>query len=202
LVGASGLLAVVIGVGLAALIPSRPEIPAVPPAGAHANAPITAGLELSPPQPVPALAFTDGAGKKLSLADFRGRVVLLNLWATWCGPCRREMPALDHLQAELGGKGFEVVALSIDHGGVPAIRTFFGDLGVKNLAVYVDRTGGAAMKLGAAGIPTTLLLDRQGREIGRAVGPAEWDSPQIVTTLKQVIGGGTQAAAAATGGRS
>src|SRR3546814_14258724 len=84
------------------------------------------------PRDLPDLQFKDGSGKPVSLADFRGRVVLLNLWATWCGPCREEMPTLDRLQATLGGPDFEVFALSIDRAGIGAVDAFFADIGVEN----------------------------------------------------------------------
>lgn len=139
------------------------------------------------PKPVPAIAFADGEGRARSLADFRGKVVLLNIWATWCSPCRREMPALDRLQAALGGIGFEVVALSIDRSGIEAVRKFYAEVGVRNLALYIDSSGKAPRELGAIGVPATLLIDREGREIGRLMGPAEWDEPGIVAFLKRVI---------------
>lgn len=137
------------------------------------------------PRDLPDLHFKDGSGKPVSLADFRGRVVLLNLWATWCGPCREEMPTLDRLQATLGGPDFEVVALSIDRAGIGAVDAFYADIGVENLARYIDESGGVAQQLSALGLPTTLLLDREGREIARHVGPAEWDKPEMVTFLRR-----------------
>ncbi|MBI1964612.1 MAG: TlpA family protein disulfide reductase [Betaproteobacteria bacterium] len=140
------------------------------------------------PQTLPNIAFEDGAGRKLTLADFRGKVVLLNVWATWCPPCRREMPALDRLQQQLGGPGFEVVALSIDSDGLPAVREFYLETGVSNLGIYVDKPMKATSTLGATGLPTTLLINAQGREIGRKLGPAEWDSPEVVATIRQYLG--------------
>jgi thiol-disulfide isomerase/thioredoxin len=121
------------------------------------------------------------------LADFRGRVVLLNLWATWCVPCRQEMPTLDRLQARLGGPDFQVIALSIDRTGAPAVRAFYEEIGVRHLPLFLDTTGNAVRQLNAPGLPTTLLLDRAGREIGRFVGPAEWDSPAIVETIEKAL---------------
>ena len=121
---------------------------------------------LAAPRPLPELRFADAGGRKLTLADFRGRLVLLNLWATWCVPCRKEMPTLDRLQARLGGPGFEVVALSIDREGVSAVQPFYKELGLKALRIYVGQSGEAADKLGAPNIPTTLLVDRNGRELG------------------------------------
>ena len=139
------------------------------------------------PKEVPALAFEDGAGHAHTLADFRGKLVLLNLWATWCAPCREEMPALDRLQATLGGPRFEVLALSVDQQGPEIARKFFNDVGVKSLALYIDRSAQATFKLGAVGLPSTLLIDARGREIGRHVGPAKWDSPEVVASLRRRI---------------
>jgi thiol-disulfide isomerase/thioredoxin len=142
---------------------------------------------LPAPRPLPALHFTDGGGRQLSLADFCGRLVLLNLWATWCVPCRKEMPTLDRLQAYLGGPAFEVVALSIDLKGLSAVQPFFKELGVEALRLYVDQSGKAANQLDAPGIPTTLLIDREGRELGRVVGPVEWDSPAVETVIRKYL---------------
>ena len=136
------------------------------------------------PRSIPNVAFEDGQSRKRTLADFRGKVVLLNLWATWCGPCRQEMPTLDRLQARLGGADFEVVALSIDRDGQAAVKSFFDEIGVRALAIYVDATTEAGTQLGMLGVPTTLLLDQRGREIGRVTGPAEWDSPEVMRTIK------------------
>jgi thiol-disulfide isomerase/thioredoxin len=123
----------------------------------------------------------------MSLADFRGKVVLLNIWATWCAPCRREMPTLERLQAELGGPDFEVVALSIDRKGLSVVKEFYEELGLQQLGIYVDASGTASRELSALGIPTTLLIDHEGNEVGRLAGPAEWDSPEMVTFIRGYI---------------
>lgn len=136
------------------------------------------------PRELANLRFSDGAGRPTSLAAFRGRVVLLNVWATWCTPCREEMPTLDRLQAALGGPGFEVVALSIDHAGLPLVRDFFDRTGIKHLQPYLDTFGDAASNLAVAGVPLTLLIDREGREIGRKLGPAAWDKPRVVELIR------------------
>lgn len=136
------------------------------------------------PKPLPEIRFHDGQGKARSLADFRGKVVLLNIWATWCAPCRREMPTLDRLQATLGGPDFEVVALSIDRAGLDVVRKFYAEVGIGNLAMYIDSSGKAWSKLGVVGLPMTFLIDREGREIGRLVGPAEWDAPEMLGFLR------------------
>lgn len=141
------------------------------------------------PKDIPRLEFEDGAGRTRSLADFKGKLVLLNLWATWCAPCREEMPALDRLQAKLGGSRFEVLALSVDQQGPEMARRFFAENGVKALPLYIDRSAQAAFKLGAVGLPSTLLVDARGREIGRHIGPAKWDSPEIAEDLRRRIEG-------------
>lgn len=138
----------------------------------------------SAPQPLPEIRFQGEDGRPLGLADFRGKVVLLNVWATWCVPCREEMPALDRLQQSLGGKDFEVVALSIDGGGLPAVRRFFDEVGIRSLKVYLDSSMQASGKLRIVGVPTTLLIDREGRERWRKTGPAQWDAPAIVEPLR------------------
>jgi thiol-disulfide isomerase/thioredoxin len=130
------------------------------------------------PEPLPALSFVDADGKQRTLADWHGRVVLLNLWATWCAPCRKEMPELDSLQAELGSEKFEVVALAVDRTGAEGAKRFLEQARVGSLGLYVDASARAAAELKAVGLPTTLLIDREGREIGRLTGPAEWNSAE------------------------
>lgn len=141
------------------------------------------------PQPVPELSFENGDGKAVTLADFRGKMVLLNVWATWCGPCRREMPTLDRLQVELGGPDFGVLALSIDRAGIGVVTEFYDEIGIQHLAKYIDDSGKAAQQLNALGLPTTLLIDREGREIARHVGPAEWDTPEMVAFFRRQLTG-------------
>jgi thiol-disulfide isomerase/thioredoxin len=139
------------------------------------------------PKPVPEIRFEDGTGQPRTLADFRGKVVLLNVWATWCIPCRKEMPTLDRLQAELGGPDFEVLALSIDRAGLDVVKKFFDEIGIERLALNIDVTSKAMFTLGVVGLPTTLLIDREGREVGRLIGPAEWDSPEMVAFIRDHI---------------
>ena len=140
------------------------------------------------PRPLPEIAFVDGAGKPVTLAAFRGRTVLLNVWATWCPPCREEMPSLDRLQKALGGPAFEVVALSIDAGGAPVVKRFYDEIGIRSLAIYVDPGMRAAGQLATPGVPTTLLIDRAGRELGRHAGPAQWDSPEAMRVFSSYTG--------------
>lgn len=142
----------------------------------------------SAPKPLPAFRFSDQDGHPLTVEAFRGRVVLLNVWATWCEPCRKEMPTLDRLQANAGSASFEVIALSIDNDGVPAVRQFYRETGVRHLRIYNDATLDVTTRLGIAGVPTTLLIDRDGHEIGRALGPAEWDAPDVLAAIRKQAG--------------
>jgi thiol-disulfide isomerase/thioredoxin len=139
------------------------------------------------PKPVPELRFNDAQGREHTLTDFRGKVVLLNIWATWCEPCREEMPALDRLQAKLGGERFQVLALSVDQDGPAVARKFYAETGIKALPLYIDPTAKAAFTVDAAGLPASLLIDRQGREIGRHLGAVKWDEPEVVERLRRAI---------------
>jgi thiol-disulfide isomerase/thioredoxin len=139
------------------------------------------------PKAIPELRFVDGAGRAQTLADFRGKVVLLNVWATWCEPCREEMPTLDRLQARLGGDRFQVVALSVDQQGASIARKFYDEFAIKALPLYVDPTAKAAFTLNAPGLPVTLLVDRNGREIGRHLGAVKWDAPEVVERLQRAM---------------
>lgn len=130
------------------------------------------------PEALAEINFVDAKGEARTLKDWQGRVVLLNLWATWCAPCRKEMPGLARLQKELGSAKFEVVALAVDRAGAQAAAKFLGSIEAKELALYVDATARSGTTLRAVGMPTTLLIDGQGREIGRLTGPAEWDSAE------------------------
>jgi thiol-disulfide isomerase/thioredoxin len=158
--------------------------------GAAREAPTGEPFDLSvhdEPRPVPAIRFTDAEGHALTLADFRGRVVLLNIWATWCVPCRKEMPSLDRLEKQLGGKNFIVLPLSIDRNGAAAVKLFYQELGLASLGIYLDPGGRAQSALAIAGIPATLLIDREGREVARKMGPAEWDSPEMIGLIRRYL---------------
>lgn len=138
------------------------------------------------PRDLPAITFQDEAGKTLSLTDFRGKVVLLNIWATWCPPCREEMPSLDRLNDKRGGENFEVVALSIDR-DTGLIKPFYEKFGIQTLRGYFDPSAQIPNTLRAPGVPTTLLIDQEGREIGRAMGPAAWDSAQVEALIDAAL---------------
>lgn len=157
----------------------KSEAPAAAPEGQTGKlntGQMTAFVFKKTPEPLPEISFTNADGKAMSLADFKGKTILLNLWATWCAPCRKEMPDLDKLQKDLGSATFEVVALSVDRQGVDTARKFLDSIKVENLKLYIDPTARAASTLRAVGMPTTILIDREGREVGRLVGPAEWHS--------------------------
>ena len=141
----------------------------------------------SKPLDLPTIAFLDAKGDTKSLSEWHGKIVLLNIWATWCVPCRAEMSTLDRLQAALGGKDFDVVAINIDRGGGDKPKSFLAETGATHLQLYTDPPGKLFGTLKAVGMPTTLLLDREGREIGRLVGPADWDSPEAVALIKAAI---------------
>lgn len=145
------------------------------------------------PRPLPALAFSGPDGKPLTAADFSGKTLLVNLWATWCFPCREEMPALNALQKELGSDRFEVVAINIDTGTDEKPRAFLDETGVHDLAYYRDSSMGvfnALKKEGLAfGLPVTLLMDDKGCLIGAMNGPAVWDSDDAKALIKAAIPG-------------
>ncbi len=136
---------------------------------------------------MPEVSFQDAGGKARSLAEWRGRVVLLNLWATWCGPCREEMPELARLQEDLGSPDFEVVALSLDRAGAEVAAPFLAKIGAGSLAVYLDPSGEALHEFSAIGLPATILIDRQGKEIGRLLGPARWASPEAFALIRTAL---------------
>jgi thiol-disulfide isomerase/thioredoxin len=143
------------------------------------------------PLKVPDLAFQDAAGKPLTLADWRGRTVLLNLWATWCVPCRKEMPSLDALQTRLGGPNFEVVTVNIDTRDADKPKAWLKEVGISKLAYYADPAAKTFQDLKAVGrafgMPTTLLIDPNGCEIGTIAGPAEWASDDAIKLIQAAL---------------
>lgn len=141
------------------------------------------------PAPLPDVPFVDADGRPRALADFKGKGVVLNFWATWCVPCVAEMPALDRLRARLAGRGIEVLALSSDRGGAPVVQAFFAQHGIGHLPVALDQGLRAARALGVQGLPTTVLIDGAGRDRGRLVGAAEWDSEDAVALVEDCLTG-------------
>jgi thiol-disulfide isomerase/thioredoxin len=145
----------------------------------------------SSPKPLPELAFSRPDGEAGGLADFRGRTVLLNLWATWCAPCRKEMPALDALQGELGGDRFEVVAVNIDTRNLERPRQWLAENGITRLAYHADPKTATFQTLRAAGkaigMPTTILVDAEGCELGVLHGAAEWNSEDARALIRAAL---------------
>lgn len=139
------------------------------------------------PLTLPELTFAGPGGETKTLADFKGKIVLLNIWASWCVPCREEMPQLDKLQAELGAKDFDVVAVNIDRGGGDKAKKFLEETGATHLVPYADPSGKLFAAAKAVGMPTTLLIDRDGKEIGRLVGPADWGSEDAKRLIEAAI---------------
>ena len=129
----------------------------------------------------------DEKGTLFNFESTKGKVIIVNFWATWCPPCRHEMPTLDRLQGKLGGENFEVLALSIDRAGPKVVRAFVDRIGVKHLRLLIDETGASARNLGAYGLPVTLLIDPDGAELSRIIGPAEWDTPEMIAFFEKTI---------------
>jgi thiol-disulfide isomerase/thioredoxin len=203
-VAAGGIAGVAIGLaavyGITTFLGNRPGdaqcAPAVTMAGRvapFARGEVAGVVVASRPLQLPDLAFRDGGGSERHLAEWRGRTVLLNLWATWCVPCRKEMPALDELQAKLGGPPFEVLSINIDTRDADKPRNWLKEVGITRLGYYADASAKVFQDLKlvgrAIGMPTTILVDPAGCEIGTIAGPAEWaseDALQLVrTALKQ-----------------
>lgn len=148
---------------------------------------MTAFVVHEQPKEIPEITFVDSVGDTRSINEWKGKVVLLNLWATWCGPCRKEMPDFDKLKSTLTGDNFDVVAVSVDRGGLEKPRIFLRQMNIKDLELFNNSSGKLASSLRAFGMPTTLLLDRQGREIGRLVGPAVWKSEEAVELIQAAV---------------
>jgi thiol-disulfide isomerase/thioredoxin len=147
------------------------------------------------PRPAVDISFEGPDGQKMQLSDFRGRAVLLNIWATWCVPCREEMPALDRLQSLAGGADFEVVAVNIDTARLEKRKQFLDEIGVKALAFYADQSADLFQVLKRAGkvvgLPTTILIDSHGCEVGLLAGAAAWDSPDALRLIAAIRGSGS-----------
>lgn len=140
-------------------------------------------------QPTPATAFEDRAGNAVTLASFPGQVILANFWATWCVPCLVEMPALNRLQQRMGSEKFKVITISLDRNGYEVIDPFFAENRIDALEAYLDRSNKLSLEVGAIGLPTTVLIDAQGRWLGRYIGDADWDSDAAVQFLEAAITG-------------
>ena len=152
---------------------------------------VAAAVVARDPHLLPALSFQDATGARETLADWHGRAVLLNLWATWCVPCRKEMPALDRLQGQINAKDFAVIAVNIDTGDPAKPHRFLSEVGIKNLAYYDDPSTNVFQELKrvgrAIGLPTSILIDRTGCEIGYLAGPAEWSSEEALKLVQATL---------------
>ncbi len=146
-------------------------------------------IPTSPPQPAPETKFTDADGKPASLADFKGKPVVVNLWATWCEPCLREMPSLDRLQSEFDGK-LTVAAVSEDRAGAKRVGPFVAAMGLKKLTIYLDPKAELGHAFNVRGLPTSIIIDATGRVVGRVEGAAEWDSAAMIAVLKPLLESG------------
>jgi thiol-disulfide isomerase/thioredoxin len=144
-------------------------------------------IPVTPPLPAPAISFADLSGNTVSLSEFAGKIILVNLWATWCEPCLREMPSLERMQSRLGDK-ITVLAISEDRGGSKIVEPFIGKLGLKSIKTYLDPKSGVERAFEVQGLPTSFLIDREGRVLGRVEGAAEWDSPKLLETLRSFLG--------------
>lgn len=139
------------------------------------------------PRLLPRTAFVDGNGNALTLDAFKGKVVVMDFWATWCVPCRVEFPALERLQARLGAKGLVVVPVSIDRKGMPAVNKFYEETKITGLNRYLDDSHELTPAMAVSGLPTTVIIDRNGGEVGRVEGPADWDSAEVIGQLEAVL---------------
>ncbi|MTH96448.1 TlpA disulfide reductase family protein [Roseibium sp. RKSG952] len=161
----------------------------------YATGEVAAFLPAQKPLGLSEISFKGPDGQPVTMADFKGKTVLLNLWATWCAPCRKEMPALDELERDLGSQDFEVVAVNLDRGGPDKPKAFLNEIGVKDLTYYSDSSNQLLQdlrkKARATGLPTTILIGPEGCEIGTMYGPAEWassDAKQLIEAARRETG--------------
>ena len=143
-------------------------------------------IPASPAQPAPAVSLTDREGRPVSLAEFKGKLILVNLWATWCQPCLREMPSLERLQQSMG-QNLAVLAISEDHGGAKAVDPFVAKLGLDALRILLDPTSEVGRAFAVRGLPTSVVIDEAGAVQGKVEGAAEWDSAKMLAVLKPLL---------------
>jgi thiol-disulfide isomerase/thioredoxin len=158
-------------------------------APASASPPLGIFVRETPPQPAPSVSFTNAKGRTFDLSDFAGKLVLVNLWATWCAPCRREMPSLERLQTRLGDK-IMILAISEDSRGEQAVAPFVAKLGLKSVKTYLDPKSAVSQAFHVDGLPTSFLIDRTGRVLGRVEGEANWDSAKMLAVIDPLLSEG------------
>lgn len=168
------------------LRPARIERNPQAPAASTAGQTLGQLTALPAPLPAPAVAFTTRDGAQKQLADFKGRLVLVNLWATWCVPCVEEMPALERLQAQLGEK-LTILAISEDRQGEAVVTPFLAQHAIKHLAIFLDPKSAATNEFGAQGLPSSYLIARDGMIVGKEEGGAAWDTPEMIAKLTPYI---------------
>jgi len=151
---------------------------------------LTSAMQLVlPPVPAPDISFVDAAGKQHRLSEFRGHGMVINLWATWCPPCVEEMPSLAALSKALAPHDIAVLPLSSDHGGAKAVEAFFARRDITGLPVLLDPEGAATRAFKAPGLPTSVVIDKQGREVARVEGGADWSAPDAVAAVRKLASG-------------
>ncbi|MEQ8195578.1 MAG: TlpA disulfide reductase family protein [Rhodospirillales bacterium] len=159
---------------------------------AQTNSPVPEALKhfkaAEAPKPAPQTPFLEGEATRRTLADYKGKGIVLNFWATWCAPCIKEMPQLDKLQTLSKDKGVVVLTVSEDRGAAAMVEKFLTLNNLKNLPPLRDPEGALMRRFGIRGLPTTILIDAQGNDVGRVVGPAEWDNPEVVAFIHKLIG--------------
>lgn len=188
-----GLAALALGAIVAISAPqSSAQMPG--PQTAQGAPPVSGAMEAfkpaEPPRELPEIRFADAQGQPMDLATYRGQLVLINFWATWCAPCVAEMPSLDRLQAALGKDGLAVLPLSLDGPTRAKVAPFYEERKLANLPILFDEKMQTFSRFGISVLPTTILVGRDGREVGRLVGAAEWDSPEAIALLKHYLAAG------------
>jgi thiol-disulfide isomerase/thioredoxin len=143
-------------------------------------------IPAAPPQPAPEISFSDSAGNTTTLADFEGKFLVLNLWATWCVPCLEEMPSLERLQAKFG-PALTVVAVSEDRGGDKVVAPFVAEHQIDTIRIYLDPKSAVSHAFAVRGLPTTLVIDAEGRVLGKVEGEADWDSDQMQAVIAALM---------------
>lgn len=145
-------------------------------------------LAFTEPVAVPDVPMIDATEAEHRLSDYRGKLLVVNFWATWCAPCREEMPSLDRLQAEMGDEDFAVLTVAAGRNPLPAIESFYAETGLENLPILRDPTQQLSRAMGVLGLPVTVIIDREGNEIGRLIGGAAWDGPEAKALLAALAG--------------